>query len=268
VTEYPTVPGLGVVADGAVLRVRLDRPERRNALTDEMVLALIATIEAAGNDEAVRVIALTGTGGDFCSGFDLGTRGRPETKPRVGATQRSLRGNVNRLIPTMLEIQTPIVTAATGHVIGLGLNLVLASDFAVVADDARLRAPFTAMGFTPDSGGSWLIPRLVGVARAKEMLLLAREISGRCAEEWGLVHCAVPAEEVAGAAEALVTELAAAATVAVGLAKLLVHRGLTVDLEHHLADEAFALELSSRSDDFKEHARARAAHRDPDFTGR
>ena len=107
-----------------------------------------------------------------------------------------MRFHVNRLIPTMLETQTPIVTAATGYVIGLGLNLVLASDFAVVADDARLRAPFTGMGFTPDSGASWLIPRLVGVARAKEMLLLGREITGLEAAEWGLVHRAAPERSV------------------------------------------------------------------------
>jgi 2-(1,2-epoxy-1,2-dihydrophenyl)acetyl-CoA isomerase len=268
VTAYPTVAGVVVEVDGGVLRVRLDRPDRRNALTDEMVLALAETIDAAGNDDAIRVIALTATGRDFCSGFDLGTRGRPEVKPRVGATQRQLRVGVNRLIPTMLETQTPIVTAATGHVIGLGLSIVLASDFAFVADDAALRAPFTAMGFTPDSGSSWLLPRLVGVARAKEMLVLGREISGARAAEWGLVHRSVPADAVAGEADALVTELASAATVAVGLAKLLMHRGLTVDLDHHLADEALTIELSSRSEDFKEHGRARRDRRPPEFRGR
>jgi 2-(1,2-epoxy-1,2-dihydrophenyl)acetyl-CoA isomerase len=216
----------------------------------------------------VRVIALTGTGDHFCSGFDMGLRGKRDTKPRAGATQRQMRWHVNRLIPTMLETQTPIVTAATGYIIGLGLNLVLASDFAVVAEDARLRAPFTGMGFTPDSGASWLIPRLVGVARAKEMLLLGREVSGARAQEWGLVHRAVAADAVAQEADSLVAELAGAATVAVGLAKLLVQRSLTVDLERHLADEALAIELSSRSDDFKEPGRARREGRAPDFRGR
>ena len=266
--QYGSTEGLVVEADGGVLRVRLDRPDRRNALTDEMVLALVDTLEAAGGDDTIRVIALSGSGSDFCSGFDLSTRGRPATKPRTGATQRQLRAGVHRLIPTMLETQTPIVTVASGHVIGLGLGLLLASDFAVVADDARLRAPFTSMGFTPDSGTSWLIPRLVGVARAKEMLLLSREISGTRAAEWGLVHRSAPSDVVAAEAEALVAELASAATVAVGLAKLLVHRSLTVDLEHHLADEALAIELSSRSDDFKEHAQARRDERKPDFRGR
>lgn len=267
--DYPDTPdGLVVEHDGPVLRLRLDRPERRNAVTDEMVLALIETIEAAGSDESVRVLALSGTGEHFCSGFDLGQRGREEEKPRAGATQRRMRWQVNRLIPTMLETQTPIVTAARGWVIGLGLHLVLASDFAVVADDARLRAPFASMGFTPDSGGSWLIPRLAGVARAKEMLMLGHDVTGAQAAEWGMVHRAVPTDEVDATAGEVVDELASAATVAVGLSKLLIHRGLGVDLERHLADEALAIELSSRSDDFHEHARARREKRDPKFEGR
>jgi 2-(1,2-epoxy-1,2-dihydrophenyl)acetyl-CoA isomerase len=267
--DYPEPPeGLAVEHDGAGLRVRLDRPDRRNALTDEMVLALIETIEAAGSDESVRVIALSGMGDDFCSGFDLGQRGKGDEKPRAGATQRRMRWQVNRLIPTMLETQTPIVTAAKGWIIGLGLHLVLASDFAVVADDARLRAPFATMGFTPDSGGSWLLPRLVGVARAKEMLLLGREISGAQAVEWGMVHRAVAASDLDAVTGELIDELASAATVAVGLSKLLIHRGLGVDLERHLADEALAIELSSRSEDFHEYARARRDKRDPKFEGR
>lgn len=266
--EYPAPPdGLAVERDGPVLRLRLDRPDRRNAITDDMVLALVETIEAAGSDESVRAIALTGTGEHFCSGFDLGQRGDGE-KPRVGATQRRMRWQVNRLIPTMLETQTPIVAAARGWIIGLGLHLVLASDFAVVADDARLRAPFASMGFTPDSGGSWLLPRLAGVARAKEMIMLGRDVSGAQAAEWGMVSRAVPADRVSAVADELVEELASAPTVAVGLSKLLIHRGLGVDLERHLADEALAIELSSRSDDFHEYARARREKRDPKFEGR
>jgi 2-(1,2-epoxy-1,2-dihydrophenyl)acetyl-CoA isomerase len=266
--SYESIDGLVVALEGPVLRLRIDRADRHNALTDETVAAMVAAIDRAGEDEAVRVIALSGTGADFCSGFDLGTRGRPAVKPRTGATQRNLRVGVNRLVATMLETQTPIVAAATGHVIGLGLGLVLAADFAVVASDARLRTPFTTMGFTPDSGTSWLLPRIVGVARAKEMLLLGREIPGAQAAEWGLVHRAVPAGEVAGAAEELVSELAGSATVAVGLAKLLVQRGLTLDLERQLADEALAIELSSRSEDFAEHWRAKREKRKPGFTGR
>ena len=262
--------GLLIARDGPVLRLTLDRPARKNALTDEIVLGLIDAIDAAGLDESVRVIALTGTGTDFCSGFDLGRRSSSadDARPRVGSVQRRMQTHVNRLIPTMLETQVPIVAAAIGWSIGLGLNLLLASDFAIVADDARLRAPFTSFGFTPDSGGSWLLPRLVGVARAKEMLLLGREVSGAQAAGWGMVHRSVPATEVDAAAAGLVDELAAAATVAVGLTKSLVHRGLTTDLAHQLADEALAMELSSRSEDFREYGKARREKRAPDYHGR
>jgi 2-(1,2-epoxy-1,2-dihydrophenyl)acetyl-CoA isomerase len=266
---YPDpVDGLRVEADGPALRLTLDRPDRRNAVTDDIVQALIDTIESAGGDESVRVIHLTGEGGHFCSGFDLSGRTKPDTPPRVGETQRRMRWQVNELIPTMLETQTPIVTSARGVAYGLGLNLLLASDFAVVAHDARLRSPFVGAGFTPDSGSSWLLPRLVGVARAKEILILGREISGTTAADWGLVHTAVDAGTVPTTAEALVTELAGVPTVAAGLAKTLVHRALTADLPRHLADEAMAIELSSRSEDFKEASRARREKRDPDFTGR
>jgi 2-(1,2-epoxy-1,2-dihydrophenyl)acetyl-CoA isomerase len=267
--EYPRpLDGLVTERAGPVLRLRLDRPERRNAVTDEMVVTLIETIEAAGSDDSIRVIALSATGEHFCSGFDLGQRGGDDERPRTGSTQRRMRWQVNRLIPTMLETQTPVVTAACGWIVGLGLHLVLASDFAVLAEDARLRAPFAAMGFTPDSGGSWLIPRVAGIARAKEMLMLGHEVSGAQAAEWGMVHRAVPTGEVGATAESVIDELASAATVAVGLSKLLIHRGLGADLERHLADEALAIELSSRSEDFHEHARARRDKRDPKFRGR
>ena len=179
-----------------------------------------------------------------------------------------MNAHVNRLIPVMLTSQTPIVCTAVGWIAGLGLDLALAADFAIVADDARLWAPFTTFGFTPDSGATWLIPRLAGVARAKDMLMLGSEITGSDAGAWGMVHASVPAEEVEAAGEELLGRLASSPTVAVGLTKLLIHRGLTADIDRHLADESFAMEVSSRSDDFKEYGRAARERRDPDFTGR
>lgn len=267
--DYPDPPeGLLVHRANGVLRLTLDRPDRRNAITDDMVFALIDVIDAAGSDADVRVILLDGNGDHFCSGFDLSLRGKSDDRPRTGATQRQMRSHVNRLVPTMLETQTPIVAVAKGWVIGLGLNLVLAADLAIVADDARLWAPFTTFGFTPDSGGSWLLPRLIGVPRAKEMLMLGRKVSGSEAADWGMIHRSAPVSEVDAAAAELVEELGDAATVAVGLAKLLVHRGLTSNLDHHLADEGFAMELSSRSADFAEYSRASRDKRPPDFHGR
>ena len=266
---YPDMPsGLTLDRDGPVLRLRIDRAERRNSLTDPMVYALTDTVDAAASDESVRVIHLEGEGQHFSSGFDLAERTPGPDRPRVGSVHRRMNAQVNRLIPAMLTCQTPIVCTARGWVIGLGLDILLATDFAVVADDARLWAPFTTFAFTPDSAASWLIPRLAGVARAREMLMLGEKVSGADAASWGLVHRAVPADELDAVSRELVDRLAAAPTVAVGLTKLLLHRSLTSDLNSHLADEAWAMEVSSRSEDFREYGKASREKRAPRFTGR
>jgi 2-(1,2-epoxy-1,2-dihydrophenyl)acetyl-CoA isomerase len=268
VKPYPEVPtGLSGAHDGPVLRLCLNRPERRNSLTDPIVYALADIMDAAASDESVRVIHLEGSGDHFCSGFDLAERTPGPDRPRVGSVHRRMNGHVNRLIPAMLTCQTPIVCSARGWIIGLGLDILLASDFAVVADDARLWAPFTTFGFTPDSGATWLIPRLAGVARAREMLILGEKIPGSDAAAWGLIHRSVPASDLEATSEALVERLAAAPTVAIGLTKLLLHRGLTSDISAHLADEAWAMEVASRSEDFKEYGRASQEKREPRFTG-
>jgi 2-(1,2-epoxy-1,2-dihydrophenyl)acetyl-CoA isomerase len=269
VKPYPEMPpGLTLAREGEVLRLSFNRPARRNSLTDPMVYALTDTMDAAASDESVRVIHLQGEGDHFCSGFDLAERTPGPDRPRVGSVHRRMNGHVNRLIPAMLTCQTPIVCTARGWVIGLGLDILLASDFAVVADDARLWAPFTTFAFTPDSGATWLIPRLAGVARAREMLMLGEKVSGADAADWGLIHRAVLATDLDAVSNDLIDRLAAAPTVAVGLTKLLVHRGLTADLNNHLADEAWAMEVASRSDDFKEYGQASKEKRPPRFTGR
>ena len=225
-------------------------------------------MEGASTDESIRVLALSGEGEHFCSGFDLIRRNRENApRPRVGSIQRRLHLHAHRLIPAMLSVQIPIVCAARGYVAGIGLHLLLASDFAVVARSARLWEPFVKRGFSPDSGGSWLLPRLVGIARAKAMLMLGREVSGEEAMGWGLVHAAVEESEVAARAEALVEEFGRSATVAVGLAKWLVERGLAASFENSLANEAFAMELSSRSQDFKEGMKALREKRPPEYRG-
>jgi 2-(1,2-epoxy-1,2-dihydrophenyl)acetyl-CoA isomerase len=262
-------PGLRITRDGAVLRLHLDRPKKRNAMTDAMVARLIESIEAAGQDEGVRVISLSAEGEHFCSGFDVVSRNAAGgERPRVGSIQRRLPLQAHRLIPSMLKVQTPIVCAARGFVSGLGLHIALAADFTVVADDARLWEPFVSRGFTPDSGGAWMLARLAGVARAKDMLILGREVSGEEAAHWGLVHAATPSPDLTGDAEILIDRLAKAPTVAVGLAKWLVNQAAETGLEAGLANEAFALELSSRSRDFKEGIAAFVEKREPRFDGK
>lgn len=267
---YESVEGLHIALDDAgVLRLTLDRPDKRNAIDDGMVAGLIDAVESAGKDEAVRAILLTGNGDHFCGGFDIvGRNQRSGEKPRAGSIQRRLPSQAHRLIPLLLTVQTPVVCAARGWAAGIGLHLLLAADVAVVSDDAHLWEPFTERGFTPDSGATWLLPRRIGEVRAREMLLLGRAVDGATAVEWGLVHRSVADDELEHAAEAVVADLAKGPTVALGLTKWLLHAGASLTLEEHLRNEAFALELSSRTEDFREGLSAFKDKRPPDFNGR
>jgi 2-(1,2-epoxy-1,2-dihydrophenyl)acetyl-CoA isomerase len=267
--SYGSVDGLQIELAGAVLRLTLDRPAQRNAIDDTVMDGLIDAIDAAGRDEAVRAILLTASGDHFCSGADIVARNAPGgERPRVGSIQRRVPSQAHRLIPLVCNVQVPVVCAARGYVAGIGLHLVAAADFTIVADDATLWEPFVARGFTPDSGATWLLPRRIGMARARELLLLGRRLTGSEAADWQLVHRAVPSGEVDATAAALADQLAAGPTVTLGLAKWLLHQAEARSLEAQLADEAFALELSSRSEDFREGLSAFKEKRDPDFKGR
>jgi len=268
--NYEPTDGLDARLDGGALRITLDRPEKRNALDDVMVDALIDHLDRANQDEDVRVIVVDGRGEDFCAGFDIVSRNAvaSDRKPRVGSIQRRLPAQAHRLIPLVLSTQVPVVCAVRGWAAGLGLHLALAADFCIAASDARLWEPFATRGFTPDSGGTWLLPRLVGMARAKDLLLLGVELSGADAASWGLIHRSVDVSRVADEAEGVARRLADGPTVALGLTKWLVHQGAGLDLERHLANEALAMELSSRSNDFREGIAAMREKRAPRFEGR
>jgi 2-(1,2-epoxy-1,2-dihydrophenyl)acetyl-CoA isomerase len=267
-SAYEPVSGLDISLDAGVLTLRLSRPEKRNAMDDTMMYAAIEAVDLAGRDEAVRAILLTGEGEHFCSGFDIVARNQEGGRPRVGSIQRRLPAQAHRLIPLLCTVQVPVVCAVRGWAAGIGLNLALAADFTVAATDARFWAPFVERGFTPDSGGTWLLPRRVGEVRAREMLLLGRVVDGTEAAAWQMIHRAVPAGEVDAAAAELVGTLAGSATVALGLSKWLLHTGATSALDDHLRNEAFAMELSSRSEDFREGLEAFREKRSPEYGGR
>jgi 2-(1,2-epoxy-1,2-dihydrophenyl)acetyl-CoA isomerase len=266
---YQGGDGLELSLTDGVLSCTIDRPERKNAIDDEIVARLIAALESANQDENVRVVVLAGAGSDFCAGFDIISRNAPsEAKPRVGSIQRRLPFQTHRLIPQICSIQVPVVCAVQGWAAGIGLHLVLAADFAVVAEDARLWEPFMKRGFSPDSGGTWLLPLRVGEVRAREMLVLGRSLTGTEAADWGMVHRAVPPVELGSAVGEVVDQLVNGPTVAIGLTKWLMHAGTSQDLASQLANEAYAMELSSRSEDFREGIAAFAEKRSPNFKGR
>lgn len=260
--------GVDIGVEEHILRIVLDRPARKNSLDPAAVRAMVVALEAASTDDRVRAVSISGRGPDFCSGADWvasNVRGGP--RPRTGSLQRRTALEAHRLIELLLAIQLPVVCTVRGWAAGLGCQIALAADFTVAAQTSHFWAPFTTRGFTPDSGATWLVPRLIGVARAKEFLLLGRELSGADAASSGLIHRAVPDADVDAASGALIDELATAATVAVGLAKRCIHRSLESGLTEAMENEAFALELSSRTADFKEGLAAFAERRPAHFQG-
>jgi 2-(1,2-epoxy-1,2-dihydrophenyl)acetyl-CoA isomerase len=270
-SEYADVEGLRVHRDGDVLRLALHRPEKRNAIDDVMMRGLVHALTLAATDDGLRAIVLEGAGEHFCGGADIVARNRSGSdapKPRAGSIQRRLPTQAHELIGLVLEVQVPVVCKVRGYAAGIGFALALAADFTIAADDARFWAPFTQRGFTPDSAMTWMLPRRVGEVRARDLLILGRELSGADAAAWGAIHAAVPPAALDTAVHDFVGAVAAGPTVTVGLTKWLLHAGRDASLEQQLRNEAFALELSSRSDDFREGMAALREKRDPRFEGR
>ena len=254
--------------DGAILRLTLDRQDRRNSLSHSMVDALVVALTEAATDDSLRVIHIRGQGDDFCAGADWVATNSGGQRPRTGDLVRRVPHTSHRLVELVATIHLPVVCTVRGWAVGLGCNLALAADFTVAADDAVFWEPFVTRGFSPDSGATWLLPRLVGLARARRMLLLGEKVTAADAADWGLIHDAVDPAELDEAAEDLLARLAAAPTVAIGLAKQAIHYGQHATLPQTMNQELFNLELSCRTTDFKEGLAAFRERRTPQFHGR
>jgi 2-(1,2-epoxy-1,2-dihydrophenyl)acetyl-CoA isomerase len=263
--------------DGAILRLTLDRQSRRNSLSHAMVETLVAALTDAATDDALRAIHIRGAGNDFCAGADWvaanrgGDLGAPPVsggRPRTGDIVRRVPHTAHRVIELVHSIHLPVICSVRGWAIGLGCNLALAADFTVAATDAVFWEPFAARGFSPDSGSTWLLPRLIGLTRAKQMLLLGDKVSAADAADWGLIHQAVGAADLDETTEELLARLAAGPTVTFGLAKQAIHYGQHATLTQSMTQELFNLELSCRTQDFKEGLAAFREQRPPQFHGR
>ena len=259
--------GVSVETCDGVLRITLDRPARKNSLDTAGIRRIVAALEAAATDDSLRAVLLTGNGPDFCSGADWVASNASGARPRTGSLQRRTQLQAHRMIELLTELQLPVVCGVRGWAAGLGFQLALAADFTIASDSACFWEPFIERGFSADSGATWLLPRLVGVARAKELLLLGRKLSGAEAAAWGIIHRAVPDGELESATAALVGQLAGGPTVAIGLTKHCIQRSLETGLAPAMQGEAFGLELSSRTADFKEGLLAFKERRTARFEG-
>lgn len=250
------------IAD-AVATIVLDRPDALNSLTVPLKEELLAAFREAGRDGTVRAVVLTGAGRAFCAGQDLRERLEPDAAPLAV----EVRDRYNPLILAMRRLEKPIVGAINGVAAGAGASLAFACDLRVAAEGASFVLAFGRVGLVPDSGATWMLPRLVGLARAFELAMLNEPLSAVDAERLGLVNAVVPAEGLLDAARDLAGRLAAGAPRAIALTKRALNRSLETDLESALEYEAFLQGIAGRTADHAEGLRAFLEKRPPRFTG-
>ena len=266
--DEATGHGVRITVEDGVLGILLNRPEARNAISRAMADDIADALGSAADRADVRVAVISGAGGNFCTGMDLAESNRRSATPlRVGSHQRRIAAGAHRLIYAVAGAQVPVIAAVRGWTVGAGFGLALAADAIVADETARFWAPYTARGFSPDSGTTYFLPRVVGTMRAKHILMRAEPVHAALALEWGLVAEVVSAAELDEAVARLAGEFTRGATVSLGLARSLVHRNLDTDLAAALRNEEFAEEVALRSKDFKEGMAALQERRPTSFTG-
>jgi|SRR6185503_12427023 2-(1,2-epoxy-1,2-dihydrophenyl)acetyl-CoA isomerase len=256
-----------VSLDAGVETITLNRPEKLNALTAEMHQRLRDALERAADDAAVRAVLITGAGRGFCTGQDLAER---DVSPGAAPIDLSvsLGSHYNPLIRRMRALPKPIVCAVHGVAAGAGANIALAADIVVAARSASFVQAFSKIGLVPDSGGTWLLPRLVGTARAMGLALLAEKLTADDAERWGLIWKAVDDDKLAAEAKALAARLASGPTKGYGLLKRAMYASPTNSLDAQLDLERDLQRDAGRSEDYREGVRAFKDKREPRFSGK
>lgn len=251
---------------GAVRHIVLNRPDKRNAVSEALVVQLRAALLDAASDAAVHCVVVRGSGAAFSSGIDLSSLGRLVEDPdRLREFRRPLLETFNLLE----EMAKPTICQIHGVCIGAAMELALACDLRTMAADALIGLPETRVGLIPDVGGSSRLPAVVGLGRAKELILTGRMINGTEAERIGLINrVAADDQGLEAVTDELVAELLACAPVAVGLAKRVLDAAARPALAATLEHEVTAQALCVRSEDFAEGARAFAERRAPTFSGR
>ena len=250
---------------GPVRHVVLNRPEKRNALNEEVVEGLREALTAAAGDPEVKVVVLRGEGAMFSSGMDVGSLAGLAADP---AALRAFRRPILDAWNLLEDMAKPTVAQIHGACIGGAMELALACDLRVMAADAIMGLPETSVGLVPDVGGSSRLPAIVGLGRAKELIMTSKFVNGTEAERIGLVNRVAPAEELDAATEALVGELLACAPVAVGLAKRILDASAKPALAATLELEVAMQQVCAETEDFGEATRAFAEKRRPEFSGR
>ncbi len=260
------------VNDG-IARITLNRPEAQNAITPDQRDRLIDLLDEASADLAVRVVVLTGTGKGFCTGADLRAsrpaKPRPEDAPeRVsGEIARMIREGAQRLVGAILDCEKPVIAAVNGTAAGIGAHMAFAADLVIAAETARFIEVFVRRGLVPDGGGAYLLTRLVGPQRAKELMFFGDAVSAAEAKELGLVNKVVAPDDLDAAVLEWAQRLAKGPTRAIAMTKWLVNRSLEADRSGAFHDEALAQDLNMGTRDAQEGVQSFVERRETEFKG-
>ena len=262
------------IADG-VCWITLNRPDAGNALTQFMRDRIAEWVRDASADLFVRVVVITGTGDKaFCTGADLrGGRLPPRPKPDdapddvVGEGARMIRDGWQSLVTAILDCEKPVIAGVNGTAAGGGMHLALACDLVVMAEEAKFVEVFVRRGIAPDAGGAWILTRLVGIQKAKELFFFGDDVPAPEASRIGLVNRLVPRAELQATLEEMAARLAKGPTKAIWIAKWLTNRALDVDRATSLYDEAIGQELVTNTADMKEGIASFVERRPAEFKG-
>jgi len=251
----------------AVATLTLNRPERLNALGDTLRDDLHDAVQRAGADSDVRAIVLTGAGKGFCSGGDV----KAMNEAREARAERSIVDKVapqrDRVLVAMRDAPQPIIAAVNGAAAGAGMNLALACDIRLAATTARFGQTFVRRGLHPDWGGTYFLPRIVGLAKACELIFTGEMIDAQEALSLGIVTAVYPPEHLLPAARDLAAKIAAGPPLAIRLARRALYRNQAADLEAALEFETFAQNVCAETEDAREGIRAFVEKRAPKFHG-
>jgi len=246
--------------------ITLNRPDRLNAFTEDMHLALRGALDEAEQDKSCRALLMTGAGRGFCAGQDLNDRlAKPGEKIVLGVT---LEQFYNPLVLRLRALPFPVIAAVNGVAAGAGANIALACDIVLAARSAKFIQAFAKIGLVPDSGGTWILPRLVGAARARGLALLGEPLPAEKAEAWGLIWKAVDDDALMTEAEKLCIHFASAPTVGLALTKRALDAAEHNDLATQLNLERDFQREAGGSPDYQEGVRAFFEKRAPAFKGR
>jgi 2-(1,2-epoxy-1,2-dihydrophenyl)acetyl-CoA isomerase len=273
--DTPVTDLIRTTVEDGIARVTIDRVDAGNSLTAEMRDHLADTFDELSATLGVRVVVLTGAGDrHFCTGAGLGGAQKPEP-PRpedapdraLGDVSRLIRRGWQRLVASVLDCEKPVIGAVNGTAAGGGANLVLACDLVVMADTAKLIEIFVRRGIIPDAGGAYLLPRIVGPQRTKELMFLGDELAAADCERWGIANRVVPAADLGQTVDELAARLAAGPSKAIAMTKWLVNRSHESSRHAAFEEEAYAQELVTATADMAEGIRAFGERRTPDFRG-